>query len=56
MHAFQGRTVDNVIAAMEANHPNLTTANRIDGRFHGPGHEEACQARTVWIDIMLNCT
>ena len=25
MHAFQGRTVDNVIAAMEANHPNLTT-------------------------------
>ena len=26
MHAFQGRTVDNVIAAMEANHPNLTTA------------------------------
>ncbi len=26
VHAFQGRTVDNVIAAMEANHPNLTTA------------------------------
>ena len=26
MHAFQGRTVDNVIAAMEANHPNLTSA------------------------------
>ena len=25
VHAFQGRTVDNVIAAMEANHPNLTT-------------------------------
>ena len=25
MHAFQGRTVDNVIAAMEARHPNLTT-------------------------------
>ena len=25
MHAFQGRTVDNVIAAMEASHPNLTT-------------------------------
>ena len=25
MHAFQGRTVDNVIAAMEANHPHLTT-------------------------------
>ena len=24
MHAFQGRTVDNVIAAIEANHPNLT--------------------------------
>ena len=24
-HAFQGRTVDNVIAAMEANHPHLTT-------------------------------
>ena len=24
VHAFQGRTVDNVIAAMEANHPNLT--------------------------------
>ncbi|MYB12973.1 MAG: hypothetical protein F4X42_06940, partial [Rhodospirillaceae bacterium] len=26
VHAFQGRTVDNVIAAMEANHPSLTTA------------------------------
>ena len=25
VHAFQGRTVDTVIAAMEANHPNLTT-------------------------------
>ncbi len=25
MHAFQGRTVDAVIAAMEANHPTLTT-------------------------------
>ena len=25
VHAFQGRTVDNVIAAIEANHPNLTT-------------------------------
>ena len=25
VHAFQGRTVDNVIAAMEARHPNLTT-------------------------------
>ena len=25
MHAFQGRTVDNVIAAMEANHAKLTT-------------------------------
>ena len=24
-HAFQGRTVNNVIAAMEANHPHLTT-------------------------------
>ena len=24
-HTFQGRTVDNVIAAMEANHPHLTT-------------------------------
>ena len=24
-HAFQGRTIDNVIAAMEANHPHLTT-------------------------------
>ena len=24
VHAFQGRTVDTVIAAMEANHPNLT--------------------------------
>ena len=24
-HAFQGRTVDNVIAAMEARHPHLTT-------------------------------
>ena len=23
-HAFQGRTVDTVIAALEANHPNLT--------------------------------
>ena len=26
VHAFQGRTVDAVIAAMEANHPHLTTA------------------------------
>ena len=25
VHAFQGRTVDTVIAAMEANHPNLMT-------------------------------
>ena len=25
MHAFQGRTVDTVIAAMEAEHPHLTT-------------------------------
>ena len=25
VHAFQGRTVDNVIAVMEVNHPNLTT-------------------------------
>ena len=25
LHAFQGRTVDNVIAAMEAGHPHLTT-------------------------------
>ena len=25
MHAFQGRTVDNVIAVMEAHHPQLTT-------------------------------
>ena len=25
MHAFKGRTVDNVIAAIGANHPNLTT-------------------------------
>ena len=25
VHAFQGRTVDNVVAAMEANHPYLTT-------------------------------
>ena len=25
MHAFQGRTVDSVIAAMEASHPHLTT-------------------------------
>ncbi len=29
VHAFQGRTVDNVIAAMEANHPHLTTSPRI---------------------------
>ena len=26
VHSFQGRTVDHVIAAMEANHPQLTTA------------------------------
>ena len=25
VHAFQGRTVDTVIAATEANHPNLTS-------------------------------
>ena len=29
VHAFQGRTVDNVIAAMEANHPRLTTAKSL---------------------------
>ena len=28
VHAFQGRTVDNVIAAIEANHPNLGAAIR----------------------------
>ena len=27
MHAFQGRTIDNVIAAMKANHLYLATAN-----------------------------
>ncbi|WP_428098067.1 hypothetical protein [Candidatus Rariloculus sp.] len=27
VHAFQGRTVDNLIAAMEAEHPHLTTQN-----------------------------
>ncbi len=26
VHAYQGRTIDNVIAAMQANHPQLTTA------------------------------
>ena len=26
VHAFQGRTVDNVIAVLEANHPHLTTS------------------------------
>ena len=26
VHAYQGRTVDNVIAALQANHPQLTTA------------------------------
>ena len=25
VHAFQGRTVDNIVVAMEANHPHLTT-------------------------------
>ena len=25
VHAFQGRTIDNVIAAMKARHPHLTT-------------------------------
>ena len=29
MHAFQGRTVDSVIAAMEASHPHLTTQKSI---------------------------
>ena len=29
MHAFQGRTVDTVIAAMEANHPHLTTQKSV---------------------------
>ena len=28
VHTFQGRTVDNVIAAMEAGHPHLTTQKR----------------------------
>ncbi len=31
VHAFQGRTVDNVIAAMEARHPNLTTQKSFYG-------------------------
>ena len=29
VHAFQGRTVDTVIAAMEANHPHLTTEDAL---------------------------
>ena len=30
VHAFQGRTVDTVIAAMEANHPHLTTQKTLN--------------------------
>ena len=33
MHAFKGRTVDNVIAAIEANHPNLTTQKYTEKRY-----------------------
>ena len=29
VHAFQGRTVDNVIVVMEANHPHLTTQKSV---------------------------
>ena len=37
VHAFQGRTVDTVIAAMEANHPNLTTQKRSTWKSAGRG-------------------
>ncbi len=32
VHAFQGRTVDNVVAAMEAGHLHLTTQSRFTSR------------------------
>ena len=35
MHAFQGRTVDSVIAAMEASHPHLTTQNSFNVEISG---------------------
>ena len=37
VHAFQGRTVDNVIAAMEARHPHLTTQKSFTSRSAGRG-------------------
>ena len=33
MHAFQGRTVDNVIAAMKTQHPHLTTQKSFYGEI-----------------------
>ena len=37
VHAFQGRTVDRVIAVMEANHPNLTTQKASTSKSAEPG-------------------
>ena len=39
VHAFQSRTVDTVIAAMEANHPNLTTQKT--SMWRSPGRATA---------------
>lgn len=40
IHAFQGRTVENVIAAMEATHPHLTTQKKL-GEEMGPAKDSA---------------
>ena len=50
VHAFQGRTVDNVIAAMEARHPHLTTQKSFyveispRARPRGAGHRRRGRA------------
>ena len=49
VHAFQGRTVDNVIAAIEANHPNLTNQKMLYveiSRARGP----RSRAVAAWTD------
>ena len=39
VHAFQGRTVDTVIAAMEANHPHLTTQKTLHVEISRAHHQ-----------------
>ncbi len=39
VHGFQGRTVDNVVAVMEANHPHLTTRKSFYVEISGVRHK-----------------